>query len=85
MLRLVLLSALLASQCVIAQTPIKTKVFPGAQALPLMAGVNEKIFERHGIKLELLFTTNSVELRDGLASGDMQVVHSAVALLAMVP
>jgi ABC-type nitrate/sulfonate/bicarbonate transport system substrate-binding protein len=53
-------------------------VFPGAQALPLIAGVQQGMFERQGIKLELLFTTNSVELRDGLASGDMQVVHSAV-------
>lgn len=78
MLRLLLIFALLVAQCAVAQTPIRTKVFPGAQALPLIAGVNQKIFERHGIKLELLFTTNSVELRDGLASGDMQVVHSAV-------
>jgi ABC-type nitrate/sulfonate/bicarbonate transport system substrate-binding protein len=43
-----------------------------------MAGVQQKIFERHGIKLELLFTTNSQELRDDLANGSVQVVHSAV-------
>jgi ABC-type nitrate/sulfonate/bicarbonate transport system substrate-binding protein len=61
-----------------AQTPLRTKVFPGAQALPLMAGVNQGIFERHGIKLELLFTTNSTELRDDLANGAVQVAHSAV-------
>src|SRR5262245_34599085 len=60
------------------QTPLRTKVFPGAQALPLMAGVQQKIFERHGIKLELLFTTNSQELRDDLANGSVQVAHSAV-------
>jgi ABC-type nitrate/sulfonate/bicarbonate transport system substrate-binding protein len=60
------------------QTPLRTKVFPGAQALPLMAGVQQKIFERHGIKLELLFTASSQELRDGLASGGFQVAHSAV-------
>jgi ABC-type nitrate/sulfonate/bicarbonate transport system substrate-binding protein len=61
-----------------AQTPLRTKVFPGAQALPLMAGVQQGIFERHGIKLELLFTASSQELRDGLAAGDFQVAHSAV-------
>ena len=78
MTRLLLLAVLFLSQSVVAQTPLRTKVFPGAQALPLMAGVQQGIFERHGIKLELLFTTNSQELRDGLASGDFQVAHSAV-------
>ena len=61
-----------------AQTPVRTKVFPGAQALPLIAGVQQGIFEKHGIKLELLFTASSQELRDGLASGDFQIAHSAV-------
>ncbi len=78
MTRVLLLAVLFFSQTVVAQTPMRTKVFPGAQALPLMAGVQQGIFERHGIKLELLFTTNSQELRDGLASGDFQVAHSAV-------
>ena len=68
----------LFSGLVFSQTPIRTKVFPGAQALPLMAGLNQGIFERHGIKMELLFTTNSVELRDDLATGKVQVAHSAV-------
>jgi ABC-type nitrate/sulfonate/bicarbonate transport system substrate-binding protein len=72
-----ILSVLLAGSA-LAQTPVRTKVFPGAQALPLMVGVQQGIFERHGIKLDLLFTTNSQELRDGLASGDFQVAHSAV-------
>ena len=78
MLRLLLVVLLSVSQSALAQTPLRTKVFPGAQALPLMAGVQQKIFERHGIQLELLFTTNSQELRDGLATGDFQVAHSAV-------
>jgi ABC-type nitrate/sulfonate/bicarbonate transport system substrate-binding protein len=78
MTRFLLFAVLFLSQAASAQTPLRTKVFPGAQALPLMAGVQQKIFERHGIKLELLFTTNSQELRDGLASGDFQVAHSAV-------
>jgi ABC-type nitrate/sulfonate/bicarbonate transport system substrate-binding protein len=74
----ILALSVLLSASALAQTPVRTKVFPGAQALPLMAGVQQKIFERHGIKLELLFTTNSQELRDGLATGDFQVAHSAV-------
>lgn len=36
MIRLLLLSVLCLSQSVVAQTPLRTKVFPGAQALPLM-------------------------------------------------
>ena len=73
-----LLALLFVSQAVVAQTPLRTKVFPGAQALPLIAGVQQGVFEKHGIKLELLFTQSSQELRDGLASGDFQIAHSAV-------
>jgi len=78
MARLLLLVLLSLSQTVFAQTPLRAKVFPGAQALPVMAGVQQGIFEKHGIKLELLFTTTSQEQRDGLASGDFQVAHAAV-------
>jgi len=78
MFRLSLLVLVFLSQAAFAQTPVRTKVFPGAQALPLIAGVQQGIFERHGIKLELLFTASSQELRDGLAKGDFQVAHSAV-------
>jgi ABC-type nitrate/sulfonate/bicarbonate transport system substrate-binding protein len=78
MTRSVLLVLLFVSQTVFGQTPLRAKVFPGAQALPAMAGVQQGIFEKHGIKLELLFTTTSQEQRDGLASGDFQVAHAAV-------
>ncbi len=78
MIRLLLLGLVVVSNLAAAQTPVRTKVFPGAQALPLIAGVQQGIFERHGIKLDLLFTVSSQELRDGLASGEFQVAHSAV-------
>src|SRR6202008_4526663 len=79
MTRGLLFAVLVALQGVsFGQTPLRTKVFPGAQALPLMAGVQQGIFGGHGIKPELAFTTNSQELRDGPASGDFQVAHSAV-------
>ena len=74
----VLVLSILLCGAAIAQTPVRAKVFPGAQALPMMAGVQQGIFERHGIKLELLFTQTSQEQRDGLASGDFQVAHAAV-------
>src|SRR5260221_3047778 len=68
----------LCSAAVSAQTAIKVKVFPGSQALPLIAGTSQGVFERHGLKVELLFTQNSQELRDDLANGNVQIVHSAV-------
>jgi ABC-type nitrate/sulfonate/bicarbonate transport system substrate-binding protein len=61
-----------------AQTPLKVKMFPGAQALPVSAAVSQGFFARHGLKVEQLFTANSVELRDGLAAGDFQIAQSAV-------
>ena len=59
-------------------TPLRVKMFPGAQALPVMAAVSQGIFERHGLKVEVLFTVNSQEQRDGLAAGDFQIAQAAV-------
>jgi ABC-type nitrate/sulfonate/bicarbonate transport system substrate-binding protein len=57
---------------------LKVKIFPGAQALPLIAAAAQGIFQKRGLKVELLFTQNSQELRDDLAAGRVQIVHSAV-------
>ena len=75
-----LLPALLALSpfAVAAQVQVTAKAFPGAQALPLMVAVSQGTFARHGLKVELLFTQNSVELREDLAKGAIQVAHSAV-------
>jgi ABC-type nitrate/sulfonate/bicarbonate transport system substrate-binding protein len=61
-----------------SQTPLRVKMFPGAQALPVIAAASQGIFERHGLKVEVLFTVNSQEQRDGLASGDFQIAQAAV-------
>jgi len=61
-----------------AQTSLKVKMFPGAQALPVIAAASQGIFERHGLKVELLFTSNSQEQRDGLAAGEFQIAQAAV-------
>jgi len=78
-------SILVALMCIFsglaaAQDPAKlrVKVFPGAQNLPLFAGLAKGIFAKRGIAVELLFTANSTELRDGLANGDIEIAHSAV-------
>jgi ABC-type nitrate/sulfonate/bicarbonate transport system substrate-binding protein len=57
---------------------IKVKAFPGASALPLIVGTTQGIYEKHGVKVELLFTQNSQEQRDELASGAVQIAHAAV-------
>jgi len=62
----------------LAQTTVKVKMFPGAQALPVIAAASQGIFERHGLKVEILFTVNSQEQRDGLAKGEFQIAQAAV-------
>jgi len=61
-----------------AQTALKVKMFPGAQALPALAAAQEGIFERHGLKVEILFTANSDEQRAGLAKGEFEIAQAAV-------
>src|SRR6266403_1767004 len=75
---LAFLALILFSAAASAQTPLRVKVFPGSQNLPLIAGVSQGFFERRGLKVEVLFTQSSQEQRDGLASGDFQIAHSAV-------
>jgi ABC-type nitrate/sulfonate/bicarbonate transport system substrate-binding protein len=64
----------------LAQEPakIRAKVFPGAQNLPHYAGLAKGFFTRRGVTVELLFTQNSVELRNDLAKGAIDVAHAAV-------
>ena len=79
MLRYLLsLSLAIVAPGAFAQVPLKVKVFPGAQNLPLFAGQSQGFFDRHGVKVEVLFTQNSQEQRDGLAAGDFQIAHAAV-------
>src|SRR3989475_1613563 len=75
---LVSFALVLLSAPAFGQTPLRVKMFPGAQALPVMAAASQGIFERHGLKVEVLFTVNSQEQRDGLAAGDFQIAQSAV-------
>jgi ABC-type nitrate/sulfonate/bicarbonate transport system substrate-binding protein len=61
-----------------AQTPLKVKMFPGAQSLPVLAAAQEGMFARHGLKVEVLFTANSDEQRNGLAAGEFEIAQAAV-------
>lgn len=58
--------------------PLRVNVFPGAQNLPLYAGLAQGIFEKRGLKVDLHFTPNSQEQRSGLAAGKFEIAHAAV-------
>jgi ABC-type nitrate/sulfonate/bicarbonate transport system substrate-binding protein len=61
-----------------AQTQLKVKMFPGAQSLPALAAAQNGLFERHGVKVDILFTSNSDEQRSGLAKGEFEIAQAAV-------
>ena len=57
---------------------VRVNTFPNAKALPFHAGMAVGIFARHGIRLELAFTDNSKNQRDGLAAGKFDVAQAAL-------
>jgi ABC-type nitrate/sulfonate/bicarbonate transport system substrate-binding protein len=57
---------------------LRINVFPGAQNLPIYTGLARGIFEKHGFKIDLQFTPNSDEQRNGLAEGKFEIAHAAV-------
>lgn len=61
-----------------APTALTVRIFPGAQNLALFAAVSHGFFARRGLAVELQFTRNSIELRDGLAAGEYDIAHCAV-------
>src|SRR5437870_7791223 len=74
---LLLLLVLFSGFCS-AQTALRVKAFPGASALPLLAGISQGFYEKHGVIVELLFTNSSQEQRDDLANGSVNIAHAAV-------
>jgi ABC-type nitrate/sulfonate/bicarbonate transport system substrate-binding protein len=72
-----LLLSIFSAAC-FAQTDVKVKMFPGAQALPALAASSQGFFARHGLKVEILFTANSDEQRAGLAKGEFEIAQAAV-------
>jgi ABC-type nitrate/sulfonate/bicarbonate transport system substrate-binding protein len=58
-------------------TVLHVNTFPTARSLPFYVALDKGFFARHGLKVELEFTQNSRNLRDGLASGKYDLVHSA--------
>ncbi len=59
-------------------TKLAVIVFPGVQNLPMFAAQAKGFFAKRGLAVDLKFTPNSDELRNGLAEGRYQIAHSAV-------
>lgn len=82
-----LLTAALAAVFVLAALPHGSRaedtkltviVFPGVQNLPMFAAQAKGFYAKRGLNVELKFTPNSDELRNGLAEGRYQIAHSAI-------
>src|SRR5947209_8298358 len=59
-------------------TKLTVIVFPGVQNLPMFSAQAKGLFAKRGLAVDLKFTPNSDELRNGLAEGRYQIAHSAV-------
>jgi len=80
------LLAVLALVCVFVASPnaraddakLKVIVFPGVQNLPMFAAQAKGFYAKRGLDVDIVFTPNSDELRNGLAEGRYQIAHSAI-------
>src|SRR5262249_27292704 len=61
-----------------AQTPLKVIVFAGMSNLAQFAALAQGFYTKRGLAVELVYTPNSTELRDGLAAGRYQIAHAGV-------
>ena len=59
-------------------TKLTIMVFQGAQNLPLLAAEATGAFARNNLLVDRKIAPNSQELRDGLAAGRYQIVHTSV-------
>jgi ABC-type nitrate/sulfonate/bicarbonate transport system substrate-binding protein len=82
-----LLAAAVATIFAVAATPRAARaddtkltviVFPGVQNLPMFAAQAKGFYAKRGLNVDLKFTPNSDELRNGLAAGRYQIAHSAI-------
>lgn len=60
------------------QTQLTTMVFQGVQNLPLFAAQQKGFFAKRGLAVDQRIAPGSQELRDGLAQGRYQIMHTAV-------
>src|SRR6476469_9207947 len=82
-----LLAAVVTTAFAVAAIPDTTReddtklaviVFPGGQNRPSFAAQAKGFFAKRGLDIDVRFTPNSEELRNGLAEGRYQIAHSAI-------
>jgi ABC-type nitrate/sulfonate/bicarbonate transport system substrate-binding protein len=56
---------------------LKINAFPGVTNFPIYAAEHKGYFAEYGIAIDLSYTTNSRQQRDGLASGQFQIIQTA--------
>jgi ABC-type nitrate/sulfonate/bicarbonate transport system substrate-binding protein len=59
-------------------TKLTVIVFPGIPNLPIFAAQAKGFFSKRGLDVDVKFTPNSEELRNGLADGRYHIAHSAI-------
>jgi len=59
-------------------TKLTVIMFQGLQNLPMFAAQAKGFYAKRGLNVDLRFTPNSGELRNGLAEGRYQIAHSAI-------
>jgi ABC-type nitrate/sulfonate/bicarbonate transport system substrate-binding protein len=59
------------------KTTVKVNTFPGVTNFPIFAAEHKGYFAEYGISVDLSYTTNSRQQRDGLANGQFQVIQTA--------
>jgi ABC-type nitrate/sulfonate/bicarbonate transport system substrate-binding protein len=59
-------------------TKLTVIVFPGVQNLPMFAAQAKGFYAKRGLSVDIKFTPNSEELRNGLAESRYQIAHSGV-------
>ncbi|MGB7690828.1 MAG: ABC transporter substrate-binding protein [Pseudolabrys sp.] len=59
-------------------TKLTVIVFPGVQNLPMFAAQAKGFYAKRGLDVDIKFTPNSDELRNGLAEARYHIAHSAI-------
>src|SRR6266545_3885422 len=64
--------------CARQNAQLRVKTFPGPQNLALFAAQEKGFLAKRGIAVEIQFTANSQELRDGLVAGTFEIAQAGV-------
>jgi ABC-type nitrate/sulfonate/bicarbonate transport system substrate-binding protein len=73
-----LITPLIYQNTYASTSTVKVIVFPGAQNLSMWVALEKGFFQAKNLDVQLTYTMNSIELRDGLASHRFDIAHSAV-------